>query len=101
MRYVKLGAHNIGIVFQQELKDEKGDTISAQYIHNENSIVINGALWEDMPASMRTWVIVHEVMEAIKLIMSVDITHDDLDRLAEGMTDFLVNNQPVSAYAQD
>lgn len=55
--------------------------------HRTNEITLDASLSKGELASTLN----HEVLEAIAHKMRLDISHDDLERIAQGFTDFQVN----------
>jgi len=89
---IKLGAYLYKVLMVNDRLVLNGEEVSAIVDNNDKTIRISGISWETKPPSCKLWCIIHEVLEAIKSIYWIDIEHKDLDRFAEGITDFLVHN---------
>lgn len=83
---VQIGGYKYSVCYKEGLLIE--DQASGVAHHRREEIQIDPLLGKQD----RDTTFMHEVNEIIKRVYSCDITHSDLDRMANGNSEFLFNN---------
>ena len=83
---IKCGAHIYHVHFDEKILLAKQYTGITE--HDEFIIGIEPRL----KSTNRDECLIHEILEVVKRIYSIELGHDDLDRMAEGLLDVLHNS---------
>ena len=87
---IKLGAHSYRLSFDPHLwQDEDKSGLTH---HRLQEINIELAV----PPSNRDETLLHEVLHIIDLLYRCRLNEDDIERLAQGLADFLFNNLEIT-----
>lgn len=89
---IQFGAHTLQLKLVPELKDSEGNDLVGQIYWDEKEIVFVEPLWEAMPNSSQIQALWHEFVHAIKSKYKIDISEDNIDKMAEGITEILLLN---------
>lgn len=85
-RKIKIGTHTYKVIYDRSIRtddDRIGET-------NHRTQVIK--IWPEAPLSMKNECLLHELIHIAEYYFRVHIEDADIDRIAEGMCDFLFNN---------
>lgn len=78
----QFGAHRYHLYFSEMVRLDGHDATTN---HREQEIYIDPSL----PESRRVLALIHEVLHIIALVWKIDISNSDIDRVAEGIIQFL------------
>ena len=82
----RMGIHTYSLSLDRNIRTDDADI--GQVSHREQTIKI----WTDAPLSRKNETLVHEVIEIGKFMYRVQIDDADIDRVAECVCEFLMNN---------
>ena len=83
---IKIGTHTYKINLDQNLHSDDKDYGQINYRAQEIKI------WSAAPPSVKNEALLHEVIHLSQQIYRVEITDQDIDRVAETIAEFLFNN---------
>jgi len=88
-KQIKIGAHSYKVSFNYHLKG-MGEADAATQ-HEWQKVFIA----PELPPSQRTVSLLHEVLHIINKIYRCGITEENIDRLSEGLAEFLIDNLQI------
>jgi len=83
---IKIGAHSYKVVYKKHLGKDQGFRGTIE--HRQEEIWID----PENPLCQRNCTLLHEAMHLISGVFSIGLEDDAIDRVAEGMAEFLFNN---------
>lgn len=88
-RYIRIGVHSYRISFSRYLKDYGEGDGATQHIRQE--LIVS----PELPASQKAVTLMHEALHLINKNYRCQLEEPNIDRLAEGLAEFLLNNLDI------